>query len=410
MSLRTATRQSQLRHIELILDAAQQKAQPRQELPGKIATLPIVRRGKVKRLLLKGYNFLFKEQRTAQSNTIQALRELASLQRQMLEQSNALEIFQQSLQTAVNNRLDDLTQRCARLEHLLEQQPALPENLALSDRLNQLATDLHQLEIDHNARLRQIQMDLVQQNRPPAPVLSATPSPAGSPPHASTANTAPVALLDRFYSAFEDEFRGDRELIRRRLLHYIPLINAAALSPTAPVLDIGCGRGEWLEILQENRYSAIGIDLNDAMLAQCQAAGLSVQKADALSYLQAQPDNSLGAVTGFHIVEHLPFADLVHLMTEAFRVIQPGGFVLFETPNPRNVTVGSCSFYIDPTHRNPIPPEVLQFLARYSGFSEVTPLWLNPADQPKLVEDSELAKRFNQLFYGCMDYAVMGLK
>lgn len=146
------------------------------------------------------------------------------------------------------------------------------------------------------------------------------------------------------------------------------------------------------------------------MLEQCRAEGLNVIKADVLDHLQSLPDNSIAAITGFHIVEHLPFEALVQMMSESYRVIQPGGFVLFETPNPRNVLVGSFSFYLDPTHRNPIPPEVLQFLTRYSGFEQVTPIWVNPSDRPQVVEDSDLAKRFNELFYGFMDYAVMGLK
>jgi SAM-dependent methyltransferase len=109
-------------------------------------------------------------------------------------------------------------------------------------------------------------------------------------------------------------------------------------------------------------------------------------------------------------VEHLPFAVLVELMSEAYRVVKPGGILIFETPNPRNVIVGSCNFYFDPTHRNPIPPEILQFMANYAGFELAHILPLNPSDNPRVLEDSDLAHRFNELFYGSMDYAVIGYK
>ncbi|MBE9032835.1 methyltransferase domain-containing protein [filamentous cyanobacterium LEGE 11480] len=422
ISLRVSTRQAQLAHIDLILDAATQKNQPRTVLPGKLDRLPIISHSKIKRLLLKVYNFLFKEQRAAQMNTIQALRQSTKLHQQMLEQTQALEEFQQNLHSNVSQQLARLDQRANDLENRLnitEQEVSkikLPTNgvtilHSLRDRLNRLETSVQQLEHTQGERLRYLQADVSQTKRLMRQILNQDEIILN---HAESTierhNPLDGQQIDDFYSAFEDEFRGSREAINQRLRKYIPLIADANLPPLSKILDLGCGRGEWLEILNAEGYETIGIDLNDAMLEQCQAAGLNVVKVDALEYLKALPDNSITAITGFHIVEHLPFEILVSLMSEAFRVVQPGGFVLFETPNPRNVLVGSFSFYLDPTHRNPIPPEVLQFLTRYSGFEQVTPIWVNPSDRPKVVEDSELAKRFNELFYGFMDYAVMGLK
>jgi SAM-dependent methyltransferase len=259
--------------------------------------------------------------------------------------------------------------------------------------------------------LRYLQMDLVQQKQLFNLLLA-----RGLPLEPRLIDQAPIVTrqqtaLDSFYLAFEDHFRGDRAQIHQRLQVYLPILQALAL-PALPaqILDLGCGRGEWLALLRDHGYDAIGIDLNQAMLVTCQEQDLTVIEADILSYLNAQPDGSLTVITGFHVVEHLPFEDLVGLFAESYRVLRSGGVMIFETPNPRNVTVGSCNFYFDPTHKNPLPPEVLQFMARYSGFEPAQILPLNPSDHPRVLEDSDLAHRFNELFYGSMDYAVIGWK
>jgi len=123
----------------------------------------------------------------------------------------------------------------------------------------------------------------------------------------------------------------------------------------SPILDIGCGRGEWLELLKENNLNARGLDLNQVMVRMCRDKGLNVEEGEALSFLKSLPDSSLGAVTGFHLIEHYGFEFLVKLLGEILRVLKPGGIVIFETPNPGNILVGSCNFYIDPTHNKPLP-------------------------------------------------------
>lgn len=114
--------------------------------------------------------------------------------------------------------------------------------------------------------------------------------------------------LDGFYAAFEDRFRGSREEITEKLKVYLPIIAEAQVgSQDSPILDVGCGRGEWLELLRESRYTARGIDINTVMIEQCLARELEVIESDIIAHLQSLPDASLGAVTGFHIIEHLPF-------------------------------------------------------------------------------------------------------
>jgi len=215
--------------------------------------------------------------------------------------------------------------------------------------------------------------------------------------------------LDAFYLTLEEQFRGSRAEIKDRLRVYLPLIAGAGIgSSQKPILDVGCGRGEWLELLKENGVRASGIDSNRMQVARSLEFGVDVTEAELLTHLRAMDDSSLGAVTGFHIVEHLPMETLVAFLDETVRVVQPGGLVIFETPNPENVLVGSCNFYFDPTHRNPLPAPVLKFLVESRGYQDVQILKLNPSDEARVEGDTDVAKRFNQYFYGPMDYAVVG--
>ena len=220
-----------------------------------------------------------------------------------------------------------------------------------------------------------------------------------------------VPGLDGFYLEFEDNFRGTPEDISARLEVYLPYLSRFANDATATVIDIGCGRGEWLKLLQKNSIQALGIDMNSAMVDACVEQGLNAYCQDAIKYLQQQPESSLAAITGFHIIEHLPFKLLLSLFDAALRVLRPDGVIVFETPNPENLAVGACNFYFDPTHLNPIVPAVAQFMAKQRGFAKAEILRLHPyPDDFKVAEDSELAKRFNAALYGPQDFAVIAWK
>jgi SAM-dependent methyltransferase len=217
--------------------------------------------------------------------------------------------------------------------------------------------------------------------------------------------------LDGLYMALEDRFRGSRAEIQDRLQFYLPLLEKHRIGVLRmPILDIGCGRGEWLEILAEANLDAYGVDTNRIFIAQCRERGLRVIEEDALRHLRGLPDSRLGAVTGFHIIEHLPLDVLIKLIDETVRVLKPGGLAIFETPNPQNVLVGSHNFYIDPTHRHPIPCLTAQFLLEARGLCDVEIVHLHPyAESYKVLDGgTELARRFNEYFYGPQDYAVIG--
>lgn len=181
------------------------------------------------------------------------------------------------------------------------------------------------------------------------------------------------ADVDAFYLAFENEFRGKRTEIKKRLKVYLPSLAAADVRGSdAAVLDLGCGRGEWLELLQkEGIGGALGVDLNAAMVEQCAGRGLDVVRADAVEHLRSVTDDSFAAVSSFHLIEHLPFRVLLDFLREILRALRPGGLTILETPNPRNILVGASDFFRDMTHNHPIHPDTIRFTLETIGFANV---------------------------------------
>ncbi|MDX2471629.1 MAG: class I SAM-dependent methyltransferase [SAR324 cluster bacterium] len=215
-------------------------------------------------------------------------------------------------------------------------------------------------------------------------------------------------MTDNFYRKLEDKFRGSRELIKSRQEIYLPFILPLKnIYPEAKAVDVGCGRGEWLELLGENGFDAQGIDLDDKMLAACRELNLTVTQGDAIAFLKAIPENSLTLVSGFHIAEHLPFEVLKELVFEAHRALKPAGLLILETPNPENLTVGTSQFYLDPTHEKPIPPELLAFIPEYYEFKRIKTLRLQERTHLNEIQSISL----DDVFQGVSpDYGIVAQK
>jgi O-antigen chain-terminating methyltransferase len=209
-----------------------------------------------------------------------------------------------------------------------------------------------------------------------------------------------------FYKSFENQFRGSTDLIKERLKAYLPLVKALTdIDSNAKILDIGCGRGEWLNLLKENKIQAEGVDLDDGMLEVARIQNLIVSKEDALEKLRNAENNEYTAITGFHIIEHLPFEYLLDVINECYRVVKPGGIIIFETPNPEHLIVATRTFYLDWTHMKPIPPELLKFIYEYFNFKINYTFRLNESPINK-----ERATIHDIFFAVSPDYSLVGQK
>ncbi len=230
------------------------------------------------------------------------------------------------------------------------------------------------------------------------------------------------SLPGEAYVRFEDRHRGSREEIRQRQRGYLELFAAG------PILDVGCGRGEFLDLCREAKVEARGIDTDAGMVATCRETGLDVEQADALAYLDKLGDGTLGGVFCAQVIEHLPPEALVALVRLAQAKLRPGGLLLCETPNPACLTVFSGAFYVDLTHIKPIHPEAARFVLEAAGLRDVEVRYVNPYPpeaklQPleplwymRRYEEAFLRGindnfgRLNDLLWGAQDYAVIGRK
>ncbi len=233
-------------------------------------------------------------------------------------------------------------------------------------------------------------------------------------PTAEELSRQPTAW-DHLYNAFEDLQRGSFETIQERLAVYLGDVPMAE----EPVIDVGCGRGEWLDLLNQKGINAYGIDNNPEVAKRANARGLDVRTADAIEHLAGLTERSVAAVTAFHVAEHLPLDTLIALIDASLRVLRPGGKLILETPNPANLTVGASTFWLDPTHIRPLPSALLAFLVTSRGFIdvEVRPLHRNdpPVAKDGLGEEPDktlerLVDVVNAQFGAAADYAILGTR
>jgi len=319
-----------------------------------------------------------------------------------------------AMETRLNMRLSELRQEVGFVEQRLRTQISLSD-AHLADMRAQMGlteqhlADLRQAVAEEKRRIAENRTEILFQQRRLTTALETGNIRAAAAADSAGAAALHTDALDSYYAAFEAAFRGSREEIKNRLRVYLDRVSGA--NSNLPVLDIGCGRGEWIELLKEQGVAAYGIDLNSVFIADARAQDLDVRQAEALAHLRSLGDASLAGLTGFHIIEHLELNDLISIIDEANRVLAPGGFLLFETPNPENLIVGASSFWNDPTHRSPLPPSVMRFMAGQRGFIDAEVIYLHEAeDALKITGGDEVADRLNQLLYGPMDYAIWARK
>jgi SAM-dependent methyltransferase len=255
--------------------------------------------------------------------------------------------------------------------------------------------------------------------------LTAVPLPTEGDRAASQLAASPVDSYR--YVGFEDAFRGSPDEIRARLASYLPLFSGAS-----DVLDLGCGRGEFLHLLREHDVTARGVDINHEMVEACREQGLDVAEGDGLALLEALPDGALGGLFASQVIEHLPPDQLMRLIDVAFHKLRPGARVVLETVNPACWYAFFESYVRDITHVRPVHPETLKFLLQASGFQNVDirlmvpyperaklqPIVV-PVHSDQMVVDPlvDLAETFNEnvdklnrLMFTYLDYAAVGVR
>ncbi|MBR4465181.1 methyltransferase domain-containing protein [bacterium] len=220
------------------------------------------------------------------------------------------------------------------------------------------------------------------------------------------------------YELFEDESRGDIADIRERLEFYVPLLKKAAKGGGL-IADLGCGRGELLELLKESKLKAVGIDNNEAAVIRGKKAGLNMECKDLFQYLREAKEGSLAAVTAMHVVEHMTPSQQGEFLALSLKALKPGGLIAMETPNIMNLHVASCDFYSDITHIRPVHPIALRNRMKQMGYKDIDIKFLHPfpqseqliLDVPGLNEEAKKNfEKINDLIWGCRDCVILATK
>jgi len=234
---------------------------------------------------------------------------------------------------------------------------------------------------------------------------SQTDGAAGSPAIVPSA-APPASIPPAVYSLFEERFRGRPDEISEKQKVYLPLFE----NLNGPLLDVGCGRGEFLRLLAERGVKGSGIESNPIAAAEVRRSGIEVEEGDALALLAQRPPGELGAVVALQVVEHWAPETIFRFLREALRVLAPGGLLLLETINTDSLSAWKA-FYLDPSHVRPVPPDALRFLAEAVGFGQARIEWHAPLDaDDRLQERTDNDVKLNRLLFGPQDYALIAYR
>ena len=310
-----------------------------------------------------------------------------------------------SLEPSVRSEIRHL---CSRLEELARAMPTVQSELAaLRGGLSAAAQELGSVASLRRelARLRaELRLLLTK---------AETASAAAYAPSAQVDSRTPTlsSRWDAALLAMMDETRGTFSEIKDRLrVHLSAIRRAEAGSPTRPILDLGCGRGEWLELVGEEGLCAEGVDLSPAAVAACRERGLIAHQRDAIEALRRCPNSSLGAITAFHLIEHLDLEQHAALLDHALRALAPRGLLLLETPNGESFSVSGRSFWFDPTHRVLHTPASLWRWLDAAGFTEISISRLHPYPDSARFLPSPISDSLNEWFFGPQDFAIMAYR
>ncbi|MBF0273791.1 MAG: class I SAM-dependent methyltransferase [Nitrospinae bacterium] len=360
---------SEINKVNSLLDILEKASKPRTKIPMTLDRFPFNKSKKLQSFILKLYEIIFREQREINYSVLESLRAFYTVSQEVSILRNEV--------TALIKKNNDLfaqvnyqSRELAKYRQTFKKTPSQQENNSHS---TTSAKTISEQEVPSD----------------------------------------PEAIdMDSLYLSAMDTFRGSREDIIERAQVYLKFFNEAnAGTKERPIIDLGSGRGELLEVLKKSGKIARGVEQNKYMLAECKQMNLEVIDHEAIEYLNTLPDNSVGAVTALHLVEHLPFNELLNFLKEVLRVLQNDGVAIFETPNPENIIVSSYTFNFDPTHLKPIPADYLKFLMETIGFSSPETLKLHePEESKRINETTETAIRVNHFFYGAQDYALVAYK
>jgi 2-polyprenyl-3-methyl-5-hydroxy-6-metoxy-1,4-benzoquinol methylase len=266
---------------------------------------------------------------------------------------------------------------------------------ATLDIQKRLWADLERIQADYE-RLIHYELRQVRQ-RAASLAGSFAPAPAVS----SASGGAPLAFD---YTSFAARFRGTEEYVKQGQQFYLPLFEGRR-----NVLDIGCGRGEFLELMRDAGVPARGIDLGEESVGLCRAKGLQAEVADLFPYLENLPEESLDGIFSAQVVEHLPPERLPEMIRLAGSRLARGGVLLIETPNPECLAIFASHFYLDPTHYRPVPHALLAFYMEENGIA-LTPVHRRSPAVESMPSLASLPEDFREAFFGGLDYAIVGHK